>query len=221
MGFRPAMSKPSSQPPRAGSRATRESVGAPLSRLGAAALPLLALAFAMTAGCGSSARTYAQEARSSYVSARAVLVGVEEFPSGMEGILRSGAIGNVADDAAALIADARGLLPTASSAFRAAREKAELLKGEDSEKFTPYADMLLELTALGEQLINAYTEFIGLSGSVLEGLPYGEDPQSLMPTLGYMDEVASRIRELNETVKALEEETEALYQEIMGSGSKT
>ncbi len=178
---------------------------------------LFALLFsAAISGCGSSARAYALEARSAYISARAVLVGVEEFPSRMEELLRSADIAAVSGDASGLIADARALLPAASSAFRTAREKAELLGGEGNEKFAPYADMLLELIALNEEVTAAHTELIGLSNTVLGGLPYSEDPASLMPTLTYMDEVAARIMELKESIGRLEEETEALYRDITG-----
>lgn len=193
----------------------------PRLRGGAVAVMTIQLALALAlfcaaalAGCGSNARTCAQEARSSYISARAVLVGVEEFPSRMESLLRSADIDAVAGDASGLIADARALLPAATSAFRAASEKAELLGGEDDEKFTPYADRLLELIGLNEQVINAHTEFIGVSATALRGIPYGEDPGSLMPTLTYMDEVAARIEGLKADIARLEEEAEALYVEI-------
>ena len=165
-------------------------------------------------GCGSSVRTYAQEARSSYTSARAVLVGVEEYPGQMEELLRSKDISSVQDDAGELSDAARELLPSASSAFRTAAEKAELLKGEGSDKFTPYADKLLELCGLNEEVINAYSEYIGLCGSVLGGLPYAQDPEALMPTLSYMDEIVAGIQELDEQIGRLEEEAETLYLEL-------
>jgi hypothetical protein len=181
-----------------------------------AALVFLALFFTALPGCGSNTRAYAQDARSSYISARAVLVGVEEFPSRMELLLRSADITAVEEDAAELIEEAEDLLPTATSAFRAASEKAELLKGEGSDKYTPYADMLLELTDMNQQAIDAYSEFMGISNSVLQGLPYGENPESLMPTLDYMEEVATRIDEISARAGRLEEEAEALYVEITG-----
>lgn len=182
-------------------------------------LPAAALAFLLAlslaaAGCGSNARVYAQDARSAYITARAVMVGVEEFPSQMEELLRSGDVSTVQEDTSALVDDARDLLPTASSAFLTAKEKAELLGGEDDEKFGPYADNLLQLCGLNEQLLGAYTEFIGTSSSLLQGLPYGEDPASLMPTLDYLDELSRSIQGLNAGIEALEEETEALYREI-------
>jgi hypothetical protein len=180
----------------------------------AAALILLTFLLAASAGCGSNARAYAQEARSSYINARAVLVGVEEFPSEMERLLRSGSVSTLEEEASELIVDARDLLPTASSTFRTTGENANLLKGEDSEKYTPYAEMLLELTTLNEQLINTYSEFIAISNSVMQGLLYNEDPESLMPTLDSLDGITVRIQETKENIERLEEETEALYLEI-------
>jgi outer membrane murein-binding lipoprotein Lpp len=169
---------------------------------------------AASPGCGSQARQYAQEARSSYITARAVLVGIAEFPAQMETLLRSESLENERDEAEILIEEARELLPSVSSAFRTVTEKAELLKEEGDEKFTPYAEKLLELVGLNEQIINAYSEFVGLSNSVLQGLPYGDNPQELMPSLNYMDTVILRIQELTAQVQQMEAEAEALYQEI-------
>lgn len=216
MGLRKTASTPWSSPPRAALQCKRSSRGGLRSSLVPPICILVLFLLAACAGCSSHARTYAQEARSNYITARAVLVGVEEFPSQMEILLRSGDINFVAEDASDLIDDVRGLLPTASSAFRTVSEKAELLAGEGNDRFALYADMLIQLTALGEQVISSYTELIGLSNSVLQGLPYGENPGSLMPTLDYMDEVAARILELNAGMKQLEEEAEALYREITG-----
>ncbi len=179
-----------------------------------AVLALLLVLSIGTAGCGSQAREYAQEARSSYISARAVLVGIEKFPSQMEEMLRSGEISAVAEDATALIDEARDLMPTASSAFVTAQENTELLSGEDSEKFGPYAAKLLELCGMNEQLINTYTEFIGASSSLLQGLPYNDDPATLMPTSDYLDELSVGIQELNSSIERLEGEAEALYRQI-------
>jgi uncharacterized protein YlzI (FlbEa/FlbD family) len=165
-------------------------------------------------GCSSKARAYAQEARSSYITARAVLVGVEEFPAQMETLLRSGDVSAMKEEAEELIEYIQELLPSAASAFRTVKEDAELLKGEGSDKYDPYADLLLELVSLNEQVINAYSEFIGLSNSVLQGLPYGQDPEALMPTLNYMDAVIQRIQELDTQIQRLEEEAETLYIEI-------
>ncbi|RJP33610.1 MAG: hypothetical protein C4536_03900 [Actinobacteria bacterium] len=169
---------------------------------------------AATAGCGSQARQYAQEARSSYITARAVLVGVAEFPAQMEALLRSGPLDSVSVEAEGLIGDTRELLPSASSAFRTVSEKADLLEGEGSEKFTPYAEMLQELVGMNEQIINAYSEFVGLSDSILQGLPYGEDPAALMTSLDYLDTVVVRLQELNAQVAQMEAEAESLYREI-------
>ena len=167
------------------------------------------------AGCGSNAAQYAQEVRSSYISARAVLVGLEEFPSQMEEILRSGDISAHAEEAKELIDYARDLQPAVNSAFRTVEENCELLKGEGSDKYDPYADKMLELVGLNGQVVSAYTEFIGLSNSVLEGLPYGQDPGGLMPTLNSMDSIILRIQQLEARIQQLEEEAEAIYQELM------
>jgi len=179
-------------------------------------LAAVCLAFlAASAGCGSQARQYAQEARSSYITARAVLVGVAEFPAEMETLLRSGSIDSEREKAEGLIEDARELLPTVSSAFRTVSENAELLKEEGGEKFAPYAEKLLELVSLNEEIINAYSEYIGLSNSVLQGLPYGNNPEELMPTLNYMDAVVVRIQELTAQLQQLEAEAESLYLALM------
>ena len=172
------------------------------------------LLLASPAGCGSKARQYASQARASYVSARAVLVGVQEFPSQIEELLRSEDLNVLAEDARKIIEDARNLLPSATSAFRAVKEKSEQLRGEGSDKFGPYAEDLLELVALNEQVINAYSEFIGLTSSALQGLPYTQDPQKLVPTVYYMDSTIAGIEELMGQIRRLESEAEALYQEI-------
>ena len=179
----------------------------------ASAALCLALAV-LAAGCGSQARQYAQEARSSYITARAVLVGVAEFPAQMEALLRSGPIDAAREEAEELIDGVRDILPSASSAFRTVSEKAELLKGEDSDKFTPYAEQLLALVDVNEQIINGYMEFIGISNSVLQGIPYGDNPQELMPILNSMDAVIVRIQDLSSQLEEMEAETEALYLEI-------
>ncbi len=183
-------------------------------RMAVLALPLCLLLLAAGAGCGSNARDLAREARSSYISARAVLVGVEEFPAQMEMLLRSGDISAVKARASGLIVDVRELLPIASSAFETVSQNSGQLAAEGGEKFAIYADTLLELSEMNKQVISSYSEFIGLSNSVLAGLPYGEDPDSLMPTLDYMDEVAARIRDLTARISALEEEAETLYQDL-------
>jgi hypothetical protein len=172
------------------------------------------IAIFLLSGCGSTARKYAQEARSSYISARAVLVGVQEFPSQMETLLRSADLAAVETKASDLIDETNDLLPSASSAFRTARDKAEQLLAEGSEKYNPYADKLLELIDLNEEVISAYSEFIGLSNSVLGGIPYAQNPQSLMPTLEYIDASIKDIQELMTLIQQLEEEAESLYLEI-------
>ena len=166
------------------------------------------------AGCGSNAALYAQEARSSYISARAVLVGLEEFPAQMEEILRSGDISAHAVEAKELIEYARDLQPTVNSAFGAVEDKCELLKGEGSDKYQPYADIMLQLVDLNKQVTGAYTEFIGVSNSVLEGLSYSTDPGDLMPALNSMDAIILRIQQLEAQIQPLEQEAEALYQEL-------
>jgi len=179
------------------------------------AFVVICLAFtALAAGCGSQARQYAQEARSSYITARAVLVGVAEFPAQMEALLRSGPIDSSREEAEELIDGVRDLLPSASSAFRTVSEKAELLKGEGSDKFTPYAERLLALVNMNEEIINGYIEFVGISDSVLQGIPYGENPEVLMPVLNSMDAVILRIQDLSSRLEQMEAETEALYLDI-------
>lgn len=187
-----------------------------MSRKGALVLAAVCLAvLAASAGCGSQARQYAQDLRSSYITARAVLVGVAEFPAEMEALLRSGSIEGERADAEGLIEDTRELMPSASSAFRTVSEKAQLLEEEGDEKFVPYAEKLLELVGLNEEIINAYSELVGLSDSVLQGMPYTDTPQELMPTLNYMDTVVLRIQELTAQVQQLEAEAESLYLELM------
>jgi hypothetical protein len=207
---RGSVDEPSSLAHRLSCRVRAASRGHP-----ALALLILLLAFvALLSGCGSNAGAYAQDARSSYISARAVLVGVQEFPAQMESLLRSADSDALPARARGLIDDARGLLPVASSAFRTVNEKCELLKGEGSDEFDSYADMLMELVGLNEQVINAYSEFIGLSNSLLQGLPYDSNPQALMPILNYMDSTIQSIDELSELIRPLEEETEALYRQL-------
>jgi hypothetical protein len=164
-------------------------------------------------GC-NRAQQYAQDARSSYISARAVLVGVQEFPSEMEELLRSQNLDAIGGKANELINDARNLVTPSASAFRACKEKCDRLKNENDDKFNPYADKLLELLDLNEQLINAYTEFIGFSNSLLENRSYNQNPSMLMPALNNLDSVAFRIQTLRDQIAALEEEAEQLYQSI-------
>jgi hypothetical protein len=166
------------------------------------------------AGCGSKALQYAKQARSSYVSARAVLAGLQEFPSQMEELLRSRDLDGINEKARGLFSDARDLMTSATTAFRACKEKCEQLKAAGSEKFNPYADKLLELVDLNGQVINGYSELIGLSNSVLENIPYSQDPGLLMPTLNYLDSVTARILKLMGQVHQLEDETESLYRTL-------
>ena len=165
-------------------------------------------------GCGSNAAQYAQDARSSYISARAVLVGVQEFPSQMEELLRSGDLAADSAEAKELIDFTRDLLPSVTTAFNTVVDNCELLRGEGDEKYYPYADKLLELVDLNMQVMNAYTEFIGLSNSVLEGLPYEQNPQALMPVLNNMDSVIMRIQQLTAQIEEAQEEAEAIYREL-------
>lgn len=181
----------------------------------APAVIILAAVLAATmlqAGCGmDKAREYAEEARSSYISARAVLAGLQEFPSEMEELLRSEDLNGIAEQASESIEYARELVNSANAAFQDCREKCELVKGEGYEDFTAYADMLLQLVDLNQLVINAYSEYMGLSRSLLENLPYKEDPGLLMPTLTYLDETTSRINELMEQIRQLEEQAEEFY----------
>jgi polyhydroxyalkanoate synthesis regulator phasin len=180
---------------------------------------VLVAVLAMTmlqAGCGTDqAREYAEEARSSYISAKAVLAGLQEFPLEMEEMLRSGDLNGIAEQAEESIEYSRELVNSANAAFQDCREKCELIKQEGYEDFIAYADMLLQLVDLNQQVINAYSEFMGLSSSLLENLPYQDDPGLLMPTLTYLDETTSRINELMEQIRQLEEETEEYYRTLI------
>ncbi|MBC7228914.1 MAG: hypothetical protein H5T74_00785 [Actinobacteria bacterium] len=176
---------------------------------------LLALgATVAAAGCGSRAARYAQEARSSYISARAVLAGLQEFPSRMEKLLREGDWQELGKKGRAAISDARDLVSASFAAFRTVGEKCEALQAERSRKYEPYAEKVLELVELNELIISAYTEYLGLCSSALDGLPYLEDPRALMPILQAMDAVAARIQEQFSQLEALEEEAESLYREL-------
>ena len=166
----------------------------------------------LLAGCGADkAREYAEEARSSYISARAVLAGLQEFPLEMEELLRSGNLNGIAEQVVESVEYARDLVNSSNAAFQDCREKCELLKGEGYEDFTAYADMMLQLVDLNGQVINAYSEYIGIVSSVVENLPYQQDPGLLMPTLTYLDETAARINELMEQIRQLEEQAEEYY----------
>ncbi len=179
-----------------------------------AALLLALSAVVAVAGCGSMAARYAQEARSSYISARAVLAGLQEFPSRMEGLLRDRDWEELEKKGRAAISDARDLVSASFAAFRTVSERCEALQAERSRRYDPYAEKVLELVELNELIISAYTEYIGLCSSALEGLPYLEDPRALMPILQAMDAVAARIQDLFSQLEAMEEEAESLYREI-------
>lgn len=165
-------------------------------------------------GCGSRAWQYARDARSSYISARAVLAEVKKFPSSMEELLRSRDPESLPSEAEILFEEARGLISAAAAAFRTVQEKVDLLRSEGDEKFTTYADALEALVKLNQEVIGAYGEFIGLSGSVLEGLPYTRNPSNLMPTLERMDRIIMRIQDLTTEMEAGEKKAESLYREL-------
>lgn len=166
-------------------------------------------------GCGSQAARYAREARSAYISARAVLAEVKMLPSSMELLLRS------EEDAATLIPKARArveegrkLISEAYASFRAVQEKLSLLESENVAKFSPYAGQLSRLVGLNIEVINAYAEYLGFCNAVMEGLPFREKPGGLMPALDGMDRAIKRAQELGGEIERGEEEAEALYREL-------
>ncbi len=159
---------------------------------------------------------YAHEARSSYISARAVLAGLQEFPSQMEELLRKGEWETMQKKGEGLIADARDLVSATFAALRTVEEKCEALMGEGSRKHQPYAEKLLRLVDMNELITSAYNELLSLSSSALEGIPYMDDPQALMPILQAMDSVTAGIRARFAELEAMEEEAESLYREING-----
>lgn len=179
------------------------------------AVALLCALAAAAAGCGSMAAQYAREARSSYISARAVLVGLQEFPSRMELLLREGDWQTLEKSGEGLIEDARDLVSATFAALRTVEDKCEALKGEGSREYDPYAEKLLQLVEMNEDIVGAYTEFIGFSSSALEGIPYRDDPRALMPVLQAMDAAAARIQERLAELELREEEAEALYRETI------
>lgn len=166
-------------------------------------------------GCGSKARQYAREARSSYVSARAVLVGVKEMPSRMEELLMSEDPEGLRREAESLLEESRGLISAAAAAFGAVEEKCALLAGAAGDDLAPYAKTLTDLVELNRMVINAYGEFIGSCRSALQGLPYYERPQDLASAIERMDGAARKIQELSEQVTALEEEAESVYRRVV------
>lgn len=176
-------------------------------------LVLVALALAAAGGCGAAAR-YASEARSSYVSARATMVGLQEFPSRVELLLRSGYPDTMRAKIESEMEDARGLVPSVKSAFQSCREKCELLRDSGDEDRLPYAESLLQLVSLNEQAIDGYNAFITLTGSMLRSVPYDRAPGELMPSLERLDAAAAEIDGLLERIRDLEEEAEALYRSM-------
>jgi hypothetical protein len=168
-------------------------------------LPLL------LAGCGSQAAQQAQGARSSYISARAVLVGVQEFPGRMEEIIKSQSEADLAAKAQNLTSSTRNLLSSASSAFAAAQQKAQQLKSLGDDQYGNYADSLLDLIGLNEQVLDLYSELIGLSNSLAASMPYNGDPNQLMPSLDYLDSRVTSIQGLMDQIQKQEADTEQLY----------
>jgi hypothetical protein len=163
------------------------------------------------AGCEGKAGEYAKEARSTYVSARAVLVGVQEFPSEMEELLRSESLDAIDEQAKELVDATGDLISASSSALEDCKEQCQLLKNEGSRKYDPYADKMLELVGLNEQLISSYSELISISRALLDSEPYRANPETLMPGLNQLDKVAVRIQEQRDLIHQLEEEAEQLY----------
>ncbi len=178
--------------------------------------PFLLCVALIAVGCGSMAPQYAREARSSYISARAVLAGLQEFPSQMEELLRRGDWETLRKKGEVLIEDARDLASATFAALRTVEEKCQALISEGSRKYQPYAEKILQLVDTNERIVSAYTEFVGLSSSALEGIPYADEPQELMPILQAMDSAAARIREQFAELETMEEEAESLYREISG-----
>lgn len=172
------------------------------------------IASALFIGCSPSAGKYAREARSSYISARAVLAEVKEFPSSMEELLRSLDPESMPSRGRNLLGEARDLVSEASAAFRTVREKIDRLREEGREKYAAYTNALQGLVDMNLQILAYYSEFIGLSGTVLEGFPYTGNPSYLMPTLNRIDELADRIQELTARIASAESEAEALYRAL-------
>ncbi|MDI6874301.1 hypothetical protein [Candidatus Solincola sp.] len=169
---------------------------------------------ALLAGCSSRAGQYARETRSSYITARAVLAEVKEFPSAMEELLRSQDPEALESRARVLIEESRRLISEAASAFRTVQEKIDLLRGEGGERFAPYADSMRSLVDLNLEVLALYGEFVGLSGAVLEGFPYADNPSNLMPTLRRMDELMARVQDLANRIASGEEEAESLFRAL-------
>jgi hypothetical protein len=180
-------------------------------------MPLLFLFPLLLAGCGPQAAEQAQEARSSYISARAVLVGVQEFPGRVEEMLKSQSEADLTASVQGLTSSTRNLLSSANSAFTASRQKAEQLKSLGDDKYGPYAESLLELIGLNEQALTAYSEFIGLSNSLAASMPYNGDPNQLMPSLDYLDSRIVTIQGLMDQIQQKEAEAEQLYLSLINT----
>jgi chromosome segregation ATPase len=173
-------------------------------------LVLLAVAF-LPAGCGSRAGERAEQARSSYMSARAVLLEIQEFPSRVESMLREGELEDDVDDMRSMVEETRALLSPAYSALRTVEQKIAALREEGGEEYKAYADALQELVDLNRALVDAYSCYVSASGNIVEGLPFADDPSSLPPQLEYLNKVSSEIEELQETIRRKEGEAESLY----------
>jgi hypothetical protein len=169
----------------------------------------------IVAGCGSDAAQQAQQARSSYISARAVLVGVQEFPGRIEEMLRSTPVSDIPARAQSLSASTRNLVTSSAAAFSTAKQNAQELKDAGGAKYAPYADELLQLVSLNEQALNYYSELIGLSNSLASSMPYSGDPANLMPSLDYLDDRVSLIQQLAGQVEQQEAQAETLYQSLI------
>lgn len=172
------------------------------------------IASALFAGCSPSAGKCAREARSSYISARAVLAEVKEFPFSMEELLRSLDPESMPSRGRKLLEEARDLVSEASAAFRTVGEKIDRLREEGGEKYAAYVNALQGLVDMNLQVLASYSEFIGLSGTALEGYPYTRNPFYLMPTLNRMDELMAQIQDLSSRVASAEEEAESLYRAL-------
>ncbi len=193
---------------------TRRVRGAPLrapAALPVALIILLSTALLLPAGCGSRAERYAREARSAYISARAVLAEVKGFPSEMEELLRHEDLGELRERARSLIDEAHRRISAASSAFGTVEEKLALLRGEGDRELAVYADKLEALVGMNREVLNAFTEFVGLCASALEGLPFRQNPQNLMPILQRMDQVIRRAKDLSAEIEAREAEAEEVF----------
>lgn len=172
------------------------------------------VASTLLTGCTPRAMQYAREARSSYISACAVLAEVKEFPSAMEELLRSRDPEDLPSRAGDLLGEARNLVPQATSAFRRVQERIDLLRGEGSGTYVSYAEAMQRLVDLNLEVLTLYGEFIGLSAAVLEGFPYTENPSNLMPILNRMDELMAGVGELSSRIASGEEEAERLFRTL-------